>query len=177
MEKTLKPGRYLKEHMINEYADRLKDSSSIFVTDFSGLTNKEMEDLRKKLRSASARYLIVKNSMCKLALHDLKYNELSDMITGSCALSYGTGDPVTVSKALVDFAKNNKNLKLRGAYLEGEIISQETVQELASLPPREVLIARLASCMNSPINGLVLICSGIVKKLLYAINEIIKRKK
>lgn len=176
MEKEVKPGRLLKLHMVDEYADRFKGSSSIFVTEFRGLTNKELKDLRKNLKLASAHYLIVKNSICRSALKKLELNNLADMITGCCALSYGQDDPVPISKTLVSFSKDNRNLKLKGGYVDGQIITEDTIKELAALPPREVLLAKLITCINSPIAGFVLACSGIVKKLLYVLNDLLKNK-
>lgn len=179
MEKTdkeLKPGRYLKVRMSDAYADRFKDASSIFITEYGGLTNKELEDLRKKLKPLSMQYMIVKNSLCRLALKELEMGSVADRVVGSCALGYGKGDPVSISKVLVDFAKKYKNLILKGAYIEGDAVDADTIKELATLPGKDVLIARLISCINSPISGLVAVCSGIVKKLVYALNEISKKK-
>lgn len=176
MDKAEKPGRLLKIHMVDEYAKRLKDSSSIFVTEFRGLTDKELKDLRKRLKRASGYYLIVKNSMCRSALEKIGLSDVADMVDGSCALSYGKGDPVAISKALVDFSKNSKNLKLKGGYIDGQAVTPETIKEIAALPPREVLLAKLISCINSPITGFVLVCSGIVKKLLYVLNDLLKKK-
>lgn len=176
MEKELKPGRFLKKNMLDEYSQSLKGSSSCFVTDFGGLTNKELEDLRKKLNSLSTRYLVVKNSLFRLALKNLKMEGIADMVTGSCALGYGDGDPVSISKVLVQFINNNKNLKLKGGYIDGEIVGVDTIKELAALPSREALLARLVSCINSPVTGFISACSAIVRKLVYALNDIVKKK-
>ncbi|NQT95305.1 MAG: 50S ribosomal protein L10 [Candidatus Omnitrophica bacterium] len=175
-EKDLKPGRFLKTRMVKEYADRFKGSPSIFVTEFSGLKNKELEELRKKLQPSATDYMIVKNALCKLALKDIKLEKIADMVDGACALGYSEGDPVLASKTLVEFAKANKSLILKGGYMDGAVITADTIKELASLPSREVLIARLVSSINAPISGLVGVFSGLLKKLLYAINEIIKKK-
>ena len=179
MEKELKLGRTIKEHIVKEYVKMLKESESVFVTDFGGLTNKDMEDLKKRLRPVSAEYHIVKNSLYKIALKDSKLDGIAGMVGGSCALSYGRGDPVSISKILVNYARDNKNFKLRGAYIDGKIITQDVVKELAALPGRDILIARLLGSMNSPISGFVSACSGIITKFLYALNEIanVKGKK
>jgi large subunit ribosomal protein L10 len=176
MEKVSKLGRELKMHIVKEYTEKVKGSLSLFVTDFGGVTNKELEDLKKRLRGVSAKHLVVKNSLYKLALKDLKLDGISDTITGSCALSYGKGDPVSISKILVNFAKDNKNFKLRGAYIDGETITAGAIKELAALPGRDVLLAKLLGCLNSPISGFASVCSGIITKLLYALNEIAKTK-
>lgn len=176
MEKELKPGRFLKAHMVDEYAHRLKGSTSIFITEFRGLTDKELKDLRKRLKQVSSHYFIVKNSICSLALKKLKLNSVADMLEASSALSYSQGDAVSVSKTLVSFSKINNKLKLKGGYIDGEIITEGTIRELAALPAREVLLAKLIYCINSPVVGFVSACSGIIKKLLYALKEIAKKK-
>ncbi len=176
MEKQLKPGRFLKTRIVKEYTDRLKDSSSLFVTDFTGLTNKQLEALRKKLKVASSSYLVINNSLCKTALRDLKLDSLVDLIDGSCAIGHTNNDPVATSKALVDFAKTNESFQVKGGYVDGGVIDVDTIKELAAMPSREVLIGRLLAAINSPIVGLVSVCSGVIKKLLYAINDIIRKK-
>ena len=176
MEKSLKPGRLIKSHIVGEYVNKLKGSTSIFVTDFGGLTNKDLQDLRKRLKATSSRCFIAKNSLCRLALEELKIAKITEMVNGSCAISYGKGDAVSISKILVGFEKDNKNFKLKGGYADGSILTIGNIKELASLPSREVLLARLVYVMNSPITGLVSACSGITRKLLYALNEIIKTK-
>lgn len=176
MEKELKPGKLLKSLLLKEYSDRFRNSSSIFVTDFQGLTNKDIEGLRKVLEPVSADYIVVKNSLCRLALKNLKIDGLADMVDGACALSYGTGDPIVISKALVKFAKDNNKLGLKAAYMDGKVVGVDIIKQLAALPSREVLVARLLGAINSPITGLVMTCSGIVKQLLYALNEIAMNK-
>jgi large subunit ribosomal protein L10 len=177
MAKELKPGKFLKNRIIKEYEQKLKGASSYFVADFGGMSNKEIEDLKGKLKVASTKYLVVKNSLCRTTFEGLKISDLSEMIEGSCAISYTDQDPVVASKVLVDFSKTNEKFKLKCGYVDGELLSLDTLKELASLPAREVLLARLVSAMNAPITGFVSACSGIIKKFVYAINEISNKKK
>lgn len=176
MEKELKPGRFLKSRIIKEYTDRFRGCSSLFLTDFKGLTNRQIEELRKKLRGASSSYMIINNSLCISALKKLKLESLVELVDGSCAISYTSGDPVAASKVLVDFAKANSTFQIKAAYVDGGIIDTDTVKELASMPSREVLLTRLVSAVNSPVTGIVSVCSGVIKKLLYAFNEIANKK-
>jgi large subunit ribosomal protein L10 len=176
MAKELKPGKFLKTRIIKEYEQRFKGAKTFFITDFTGLTNKEIEQLKNKLKTASTDYLVVKNSLCKSALKEMKIDNLSGMVEGSCAISYTDKDPVAVSKVLVDFSKTNEKFRLKGGYADGAVLSLDTIRELASMPSREVLLTRLVCAVNSPVTGFVSVCSGIVKKILYAINEIIKKK-
>jgi large subunit ribosomal protein L10 len=176
MVKDLKPGKFLKTRIAKEYRQRLEGSSSFFVSNFSGLTNKEIEDLKRKLRAVSAKYLVVKNSICRSALKELKLDNLADMLDGACAISYTDKDPVMASKVLIDFLKANEKFELKGGYADGEALNLETLRELAALPGREVLLTRLVWAVNSPISGFVTACSEVLKKFLYAINEIIRQK-
>jgi large subunit ribosomal protein L10 len=175
-ESRLKPGKFLKARITKEYEDKLKGASSFFVTDFSGLTNKEIEELKNKLRSTSTKYLVVKNSLCRSALKALNIESISSMIEGSCAISYTDKDPVMPSKVLVNFSRSNERLRLKGGYVDGRALSVDTLRELASMPSREILLTRIVSAMNSPITGFVGACSGIVRKFLYALNEIRQKK-
>jgi large subunit ribosomal protein L10 len=176
MEKDLKPGRFLKERIVKEYTDRLKEASSFFITDFSGLTNKQLEELRAKLRETSTKYMIVKNSLCRIALKDVKIKDMDSMIDGACGLGLANGDPVSISKIFVDFSKKNDNLQLKGGYIDGELLNEQDIKELAQLPSREELLARLVMAINAPISGFVGVCSGMLKKLLYALNDIVNKK-
>jgi large subunit ribosomal protein L10 len=176
MVKEIKPGRFLKTQMLKEYEKRFKGSSSFFVTNFNGLTNKEIGDLKKKLKAVSTKYMVVKKSLCKTVFQSLELDGMADMLEGSCAVSYTDKDPVAASKVLIDFLNSNQKFLVKGGYIDGEALSLETVRELAAMPTREVLLTRLVAAMNSPITGFVAACSGIIKKLLYAINDIIKKK-
>ncbi|MFH1645257.1 MAG: 50S ribosomal protein L10, partial [Candidatus Omnitrophota bacterium] len=134
MEKTaLKPGRLLKDRILTEYYDRVNDSSFIFVTDFKSVSNKDLEELKKKLREASSKYVVIKNSLGKIALEKSELGNMSQFVSGTCGLSYGTGDAVSISKILVDFAKKMKEFTLRGGLVEGEVVDEKTIKYLATL--------------------------------------------
>lgn len=176
MEKVSRLGRFLKVHIINEYASILKGVSAIVISNVDGVTNKDMESLRKKLRPVTAQCVTVKNSLCMLAFKEIKIDGIARMVNGSCAVSSSRGDLISMIKILVDFAKVNSNFKLKGGYVDGGLVSPERLKELAALPSKEALIARLVSCINAPIAGLVTSCNGIITKFMYALSEISKKK-
>lgn len=177
MEKTvLKPGRLLKDRIITEYCDRLKDSSFVFVTDFTSVSNKDLEELKKKLIKASSGYFVIKDSLGKIALEKSNIGNMSQFISGTCGLSFGTCDPVSISKILVDFAKKKKEFILRGGLVQGEVIDEKAIIYLATLPSKEVLLTRLLLSMNAPLSNFVSICAGLIRKPLYLINNLIKKR-
>ncbi len=176
MEEHLKPGRLLKQHMIDQIAARLQGATNLFVTECGNLSNKQMEELRGKLKKASSNYMVVKNSMCIMALEKINLDMIRDLIKGACGISYNSKDPVMASKILVNFTKENKQFKLKGACIEGKVVPVNTIKEIAAIPSREILLARLASSLNSPIMGMVGVLSGIIRKFVYAINAIKDKK-
>jgi len=135
-----------------------------------------MEDLRNKLKRVSSRYMLVKNSMCLRALDKLGIKYKEDYFQGSSGISFDSHDATSTSKILVDFAKENEKFRLKGACIEGELYSADIIKDLASIPPRDVLIAQLLSCFNAPVSGMVGAMSGIIRKFLYAINAIKDKK-
>lgn len=176
MKEQTKPGRLLKQHMVEQIAKRFKKATNLFITDCGSLTNKQIEELRGKLKRVSSNFLVVKNSMCLLALKKLKLDAAVALIKGTCGITYDSVDSVTTSKVLIGFAKENEKFQLKGAWLNGEVVSVDVVKEMASLPSREVLLVRLVSVLNSPISGMALILSGIINKLVYVLNAVEEKK-
>ncbi|UCH12414.1 MAG: 50S ribosomal protein L10 [Candidatus Omnitrophota bacterium] len=176
MEEHLKPGRLLKQHMIDHIAARLQGASNLFVTECGSLSNKQMEELRGKLKKASSNYMVVKNSMSIMALEKINLDMTRDLIKGTCGISYNSKDPVMTSKILVNFTKEYKEFKFKGACIEGKVVSADTIKEIAAIPPREILLARLVSSLNSPIKDMAGVLYGIIRKLVYALNAIKDKK-
>lgn len=176
MTEQLKPGKLLKKHMIDHVAGRLKGANNVFVTDCGSLNNKQIQDLRTKLRQASSNYVVVKNTLCLKAMERIKLKGIEDLITGTCGITYDSMDPVLTSKVLVDFLKENEKFQVKGGCIDGQVVSTSAIKEIASIPPREVLIARLIGSINSPISGIVGTLSGILRKFVYALNAIKDKK-
>ena len=176
MEEQLKPGRLLKKHMIEGIAASLQNATNLFVTECGKLSNKQLEDLKKRLKRAPSDYMVVKNSMCTTALKKIGLEDLQQLIKGTCGVSFGTADPVATSKILVGFTKENEKFQLKGAYIDGEVVAVDIIKQLATIPPREILLARFVSSINSPVSGMVGALAAVVRKLLYALNAIKDKK-
>ena len=166
-----------KKKIVNELTSRISKSKNVFVTNFSGLKNKEIESLRDALRGVSSEYLVVKNSLTKQALKDTKLVELTQFVDGAIGITFGASDSVSESKALVGFAKNHEAFKIRGAYLEGRLFSLLEIQQLAMLPSREVLLAQTVYAIKSPINQLVFVLKENLRKLVGVMDGISKKSK
>ena len=151
-------------------------NSKTIASDCGALSSKEIEDLRAKLKKTSSNYLVVKNSLCKRAFSEIGIKGLDEHFEGTCGVTFGESDPVIASKVLVDFAKENEKRLLRGGYVDGEVIAKSGIKELASLPSRDALLARLVGSLNSPISGMVGVLSGVLRKFVYALNAIKDKK-
>ncbi len=142
------------------------------VAEFRGLTVAEITALRKKLRAVNAEFKVVKNTLMRLAAKDTGFGRLDEFFTGPTAVALTHGDPVALAKAMKEFAGGSPKVRIKAGYFEGRALSAADVQTLADVPPREVLLARLACGLASPISRLAQALSGPQRKLVYALNAI-----
>lgn len=161
-----------KKYMIEEIARRLKKSQSVFVTDFRGLKAIEVDALRGKLEEADSDFFVVKNTLAKLALKDANLEGLTDLIGGSTSLVLVEDDPVKPAKFLIDFSKAHEKFIIKGGYVVDQLVSSDGVKELALLPSKQVLLAKVVGGINAPVSGLVFVLSGILRGFVCALNQI-----
>jgi len=165
-----------KKLMIKEITSRLSGAETLIVTRYKGLSAQDINKLRKELKRLSAEYMVVKDSMAKKALKDGNSNRISEYIQGEVGIVVHNKDLSDISKALVKFAKDHEPLKICGGFAGGELLSDQDIAAIAALPSREVLLAKLANILNSPVQGLAVCLNGIICKLLYALNAVKEKK-
>ena len=176
-----KIGRISKEYMVSGIAERFKNYPDFFITTFSNIGVGDIERLRKDLKKNSSQYMIVKNSMLRHALkssgNDLGIiDDLKSGMSGSCGIVFSKSDPAVAARSIVEFSKEFNSLKIQGAFVGGERLSADTIRVLASLPPRDVLLAMVASGIKSPISGFVGLLSNLLRNLVGVIHAISKKK-
>ncbi len=138
-----------KVDKVRELTERIEGSQALFLTDFRGLTVTDATDLRRSLRQAGARFAVVKNTLMKRAAGDAGSPELAAFLEGPTAVAFVEGDPIAAAKSLVDAIRRFRTMSIKGGYMEGRVLSAEQAQALATTPPREVLLARLAGMARS----------------------------
>jgi large subunit ribosomal protein L10 len=143
-----------KTAAVAEIADQFRGSSGAVLTEYRGLTVKQLKDLRTAL-GENATYAVVKNTLTKIAAKDAGIEGLGDLLAGPSAIAFITGDPVETAKGLRDFAKANPQLLIKGGVLDGKSLSPAEIDKLASLESREVLLAKLAGAMKASLSGAV----------------------
>jgi len=164
-----------KKQIVAELKDKLSRARAAILTDYKGLNVAEMTELRGKLREQGIEYKVVKNTLTRIALSDLDYN-LDEYLKGPTALAFGFDDPVTPARILVDFAKDHKNLEIKGGIVEGRVMDKAMVEQLAKLPRREELIAKAVGAIQSPLFGIVWVLQGPIRDLVYTLQAIQEKK-
>ncbi len=134
--------------MVEDLARRLEISPNIYVTDFTGLNVEKMTELRRKLREAGARYLVVKNTLARRALADRNISALDGHLQGPVGLVLAGEDPLPAAQAIGDFSKNVGTLAIKAGVVDGEAVEPAYIERLGSLPSREVLLAQFAGSLN-----------------------------
>jgi len=146
-----------KEQVVAELTERLRTSETLIVADYRGLTNAEIDGLRSKLIEHGARFAVVKNTLTRRAAEAAGADALLALLEGPTAIAFveSDGDPIAVAKALRDAATSTKILAIRGGVLEGKSMSADEVENLAKLPPVDVLRAQLVGAIVSPLTTIV----------------------
>lgn len=165
-----------KAAIIEAVKARADKASFAVITDFKGMTVEELTNLRVSLRNAGGEYLVVKNTLARIALTDGTHDAIKDKFHDNCGVAFGFDDPVAVAKALSDFAKQSKLFELRCASLDGKAMDAAQIDALAKLPGREQLLGQLLGTMNAVPTNFVSLFANMVRGLLYALKGIEEQK-
>lgn len=154
----------------------LADIQAVWVVDYRGLTVKQSEQLRGAIREAGAVLKVYKNSLVQLALKELDMPALDEVLSGPSAFVFAAGDPVASAKALKEFAKTNENLVIKGGIMEGAAVDAATVEQIAALPSREELIAKLLGSLQNPMVKTVRVLNGPMEAFARCVSAIADQK-
>jgi large subunit ribosomal protein L10 len=166
-----------KERTVAELTERLRTSPTLIVADYRGLSMPEIDGLRGELLKHGARFSVVKNTLTRRAAEAAGVDALLALLDGPSAIAFleSEGDPVAVAKALGDAARTTRVLAVKGGVLEGRAITAEDVQNLAKLPPADVLRAQLVGALAAPMTTVVGIFSAPLRDLVGVIDARIRQ--
>lgn len=170
---VIRPEKVAKVAKIQEL---LSNSKCTILVDFCGLTVAQDTELRRKMREAGVHYNVVKNTLLRIAAEQAGIEGLEPSLEKNTAIAVSPEDPVAVAKIVCEFAKENKELKVKVGVLDGKVIGADEIKALASLPPKEVLIAKMLGSMNAPISGFVNVLQGTIRNVVYALEAVRKQK-
>ena len=153
-----------KQAAVAEIVDSFNDSAGAVLTDYRGLTVKELQELRRSL-GEHADYAVVKNTLAKLAATEAGMSGFDELLVGPTAIAFLKGDVVEAAKGLRDFAKANPALIIKGGYLDGKAIDAKEVAKLADLESRDVLLGKLAGAMLASLQNAVVLFNAPIAQV------------
>ena len=153
--------RGIKEEKVAEIKDKMSKAKGIVFAKYQGLTVEEDTLLRRKFREAGVEYKVYKNSLTTIAAKELGFDGIVTYLEGPVSVAFGYEDPTVPARILNDFSKEHKILELKAGIVEGKIFDAKQVVELASIPPRDVLIAKLLGSFKAPMSNLVYLLNAI----------------
>ena len=162
-----------KSATVAELADELRGSTAVVLTEYRGLSVKQMTELRRAL-GGNASYVVVKNTLTKIAAKEAGIEGIDDHLVGPSAIAFVQGDPVDAAKGLRDFARIHPVLVIKGGVLDGNLLSADEIRKLADLESREVLLAKMAGAMKaSLVNAVSLFEAPLAKtaRLIEALRQ------
>lgn len=154
-----------KEKIVKDLKDKFKKAKLIIFTDFSGLKNKEIENLRERLKEENITYQVVKKTLLERVWSKVDYS-------GSVAVALSYDDQVALARILDQFSQEHENLKIISGILDGQFLEQAEILSLAKLPSKEEMLARIVGSVQAPINSLLNVLKVNTEKLIL----ILKRK-
>lgn len=169
-------GRSERAASISTLRQKLSGARSAVLTDFRGLSVAEMTELRTLLRKSAVEYTVVKNTLAKIAVAETELASLAAHLEGPTAIAISRADPMAPSKVLTTWSKARPTFTIKGGVVEGRLLSAADIAVLAALPPREVLLARLAGTLQAPLQGLANVMAGPIRALASALDQVRQRK-
>lgn len=167
----MKLTREQKEQLVEKVTEQLEKSKAVLLVNFSGLKVKEERELKKKLREQGIVFEVIKNSLFKIALKKAKISLDEALLDQPIALIWSADDEVSPSKITVGFAKKTEKLQLVGGLIDQKFVDPDLIKQLAALPGRGELYAKLVGTLNAPMSRLVNALQGNLRSLVYILKQ------
>ena len=153
-----------KQQAVAELAEKIKNSVAGVLVNYQGITVEDDTAMRKALRESGVKYMVVKNTLTGRACDMVGYSEMKQYLNGMTAIAISENDAVAPAKVLKKYAEKVESFKILAGYLDGAVIDEKTVIELADIPSKETLIAKFLGSIQSPLYGLAYALQAIIDK-------------
>jgi len=166
-----------KQEVVNRLREQFQRSSSVICVDFRGVNVEKITRFRRQLQQLSVDYRVVKNTLVKRAIEDTQFRGLDQFLVGPTGIIFCPGEPMESAKVVTKFAEEtNGALQIKGGVVAGAVFDAKGMKKVATLPPRQELLAQLVGALQSPISNLVGTLEGIMRECVYTLQAIAKKK-
>ena len=167
-----------KEETVTGLTDRLQRTVSAVVVEFRGLNVEQTTQLRRRLGEQGVEFKVIKNTLFGRAARDAGVEGIDDLLKGPNAIAFSYSDPVVAARSIQEYVRANRGteIAIKGGLLQGKVIGMEVVRELADLPSRDVLLARVAGGMKTPIAGLATVLAAPLRGLAYGVKALADKR-
>lgn len=166
-----------KEKVLKDLIDAFKQAKSVAFGQYQGTNVKNMRELRKRLLAGKVKFKVARKTLMRIAAKDAGFSEIpAESMQGPIGLAFGMEDAIAPAKIIHEFGKVAETVKLVGAIFEGKLINAAEARAIATLPAREVLLARLVCAMKSPIAGFHGVLHALLRNFVYCLSEVAKKK-
>ena len=168
--------RIQKEALVSSYREGVAEATHAFLVDYKGISVPEVTDLRNRVRESGGEYLVVKNRLLLRAIDGAALERFGEHLEGPVAVAYCDGDPVALAKALAGFAKDVPAFEFKAGLIEGRAVEAAEILEIAKLPSRDDLVAKLLFLLQSPMSRFVRALGAIPQQLVTLLHQIGQEK-
>ncbi len=165
-----------KESAVASLNETLGKSPAAFLVDYKGCDCASLVELRNELRPSGSRFAVIKNTLAKRAIADTSVEGLAEFLVGPTAIVWSEDAIVAPAKALTKFAKDNESLEIKGGVVDGRVVDLNEIQELAALPSKEELYAKLLSLLNAPATQLLRLVNAPASNVVQLIEAVRVKK-
>lgn len=165
-----------KEQLVESYREGLGKAGTVILVSYKGVTVPQVTELRSRVRETGGNYTVVKNSLVLRAIQGGGLAGLENHFDGPVAVAYGDTDPVALAKVLTDFAKDVPAIELKAGLVDGQRVGSDELDEIAKLPSRDELIAKLLYLLQSPITNFVRSLAALPQQLVAVLSQVAARK-
>lgn len=164
-----------REELLAQYIDLLNQSQAVFLTEFSAMEVKRMEELRAEVRKADGRFYVTKNTLLRIALQQTGRPVPEDLLKGQTSASFALGEAPALAKAISEFAKSEEKLTLKGGILNKDLLTSEQVEALAQLPSLDQLRAQIIGLISAPAQNITSAVANGVRQLINVLDAYAKK--